>query len=367
METNKRIKIIDQIRGFAMFGVLLVNLTMMESPLHANPIAVTGTLNVFFENAINLLAVGKFYTMFSILFGLGFYLFMEKEGDVIEIERLFKRRLRILLIFGLLHLVFGWSGDILHVYAIAGFFLISKRVMPPQQLLKRSVILFLFSVALVTILTAGSTSTAIPMPTYDDTQYFNVVVNRITHELPYIGINLFFVLPRILSLFYLGYYIGKTGILKNLEAHLPKIKKLFKTLLVAFACLIGLQVFFSEVLFIRLVAVEFSTLIGALLYGTGLILLSTHHTFGKSLSVLNAPGKMALTNYLIQTVFWTTVIYGYGADLGGQIPYALYLPLALTFYGIQIVICNIWMRTFKQGPMESLWRHFTYNSQVKNQ
>ena len=106
---------------------------------------------------------------------------------------------------------------------------------------------------------------------------------------------------------------------------------------------------------------------GAITYGTGLILMSENKHWGKKVSILSAPGKMALTNYLIQTVFWTTVFFGYGIDIGGKVPYAMYFPMALSFYGVQIILCNIWLRYFKQGPMEALWRHLTYLSSVKNQ
>ena len=231
MEMNKRITLIDQIRGFAMFGVLLVNLTMMENLFQMHPTLTTGAINVFFEKAIDYLAVGKFYTMFSILFGLGFYLFMEKSGDVLIIERLFKRRLSILFVFGILHLIFGWSGDILHVYAIGGFFLLSKRNMPVQLIFKKGISLFLVSVILIvalTMLSMGSDSTSLTkLATYDETIYLSVVSNRVIHELPYVLINLFVVLPRVISLFLLGYGIGKMQILNNVERYFQQIKKTF--------------------------------------------------------------------------------------------------------------------------------------------
>ncbi len=368
MENKKRILIIDQIRGFAMFGVLLVNLTMMENPFQLNAVATTGTVNIFFEKLIDVLAVGKFYSMFAILFGLGFYLFMENKGDEVHF---FKKRLKVLFVFGLLHLIFGWSGDILHVYAIGGFFLISKREMTAQALIKRSMILFLFSVVLITVLLMVSTGiepTAVPtLSTFDQTQYLSVVSNRIINEFPIVFSNLFIVLPRIISLFYLGYAIGKMGVFSNIQDHLPLIKKVFKNAGILFLLLIIVRITFKNVYLIHILAKEFSTLLGALTYGTGLILMGINHKLSKMLTMLTAAGKMALTNYLVQTLFWTTLLYGYGGDLGGKIPYAMFLPLALLFYGFQIFVCNFWMQRFKQGPMETVWRFFTYRVPEKNQ
>lgn len=370
METKKRITIIDQIRGFAMFGVLLVNLTMMEDPLQMHTVQVTGTFNIFFEKLIDYFAVGKFYTMFSILFGLGFYFFMEKHGDRLRNEKLFKRRLYFLLGIGLLHAIFGWSGDILHVYAVGGFFLIKKQNLSLKTLLKQGLGLFLFSIVLITglsILSLGNSPAPIPvMTSYDETQYLNVVMNRLMNEIPYVIVNLIFVLPRIISLFILGYTLGKSEMLKDVEGNLLKIKTAFKYSGLLFLCLTVSRIIFSKMFLINILAKELSTLAGAITYGSALILISVEPIGRKLLMLLTAPGKMALTNYLVQTLFWTTVLYGYGADFGGKIPYAMYLPLAIGFYSTQILCTNIWMRHFKQGPMEALWRFFTYRALEKS-
>lgn len=67
-------------------------------------------------------------------------------------------------------------------------------------------------------------------------------------------------------------------------------------------------------------------------------------------------GKMALTNYLMQTIFWTSVVNGYGLGYFGKIPYYAYFPLAFGFIMMQILLSNLWLSKFKQGPAEKLWR-----------
>ena len=120
IEKKKRVEQIDVIRGFALMGVLLVNMTMIDGTLFSSVDPGLEGINLIFQKAIHFFAVGKFYTLFSMLFGLGFYYFMKKdEGERIG-KKLYKRRLMALFCFGLLHLIFVWHGDILHVYALVG-------------------------------------------------------------------------------------------------------------------------------------------------------------------------------------------------------------------------------------------------------
>ena len=135
-QNSNRIIEMDIIRGFALFGVLLVNMTMIDATMYS------------YESPsllIHLFAVGKFYTLFSMLFGLGFFYFMNKPDGTVLDGYLFKRRLIALFFFGLLHLIFVWYGDILHVYAITGAVLLKSRNRSVKALLKTSVLLFVLS------------------------------------------------------------------------------------------------------------------------------------------------------------------------------------------------------------------------------
>ncbi|HSN65600.1 MAG TPA: DUF418 domain-containing protein, partial [Fusibacter sp.] len=102
------------------------------------------------------------------------------------------------------------------------------------------------------------------------------------------------------------------------------------------------------------------TISGALLYATSLILLYQSAHFRKIVSPLQFSGKMALTNYLVQTICFTTLFYGYGAGLYGKLPNWAYFPIAVAFYLIQIGLSKWWLSHHTLGPMEKVWRKFTY-------
>jgi uncharacterized protein len=376
MPQNNRVKEIDIIRGFALFGVLLVNLTMIDATMYSyvsSAFDLTDPMARFSALLIHLFAVGKFYTLFSILFGLGFYYFMNKQDGTSISESLFKRRLTALFFFGILHLVFVWYGDILHVYAITGAILLKNRSRNIESLIKTAFMLFILSTLMFVWFrssggTQGDISAVIQEAenAYSQTSYFSMLQYRLTHELPLIAFNFMAVLPKILSLFLFGYYIGKRQILSAIEDHLPLIRRTWRLSgIIALICGIGyillMGVFTSKSLdLMSVVFDELLTISGALFYATSLILLYQNAHFKRFVSPLQFSGKMALTNYLAQTIFFTTLINGYGAGLHGKIPYWAYFPIALLFYLIQIGLSKWWLSHHAFGPMEKVWRKFTY-------
>lgn len=373
IQNENRVVEIDIIRGFALFGVLLVNMTMIDTTLYSNvssPFDLVNPLARFSALMIHLFAVGKFYTLFSILFGLGFFYFMNKSevsGNV------FRRRLIALFFFGILHLVFVWYGDILHVYAITGAVLLNSRNRSSKSLLKTAILLFILS-TLMFAWFKGSGGTQVDMSAaildaenaYTQSSYITMLQYRVTRELPMIAFNFLAVLPKILSLFMFGYYIGKRRLFAAIEDHLSLIRSAWRySGIIALLCALGYTLIEGEFIGYRLgmLAVVFDeilTISGAIFYATALILLYQNVRFKKIVSPLQFSGKMALTNYLMQTICFTMLIYGYGAGLHGKIPYWAYFPVAAIFYLIQIGLSKWWLSHHKFGPMEKVWRRFTY-------
>ena len=359
-----------------MFGVLLVNLTMIDETLfshQSSPFVYENLFERFFALLLHVFATGKFYSLFAILFGMGAILFMKK----FEVERdghvFFRRRLLTLLILGVCHLIFIWYGDILHVYAIAGFLMLSKRHLDAKRLLTWSLITFLLSTVLFSLLTSGTTvspeinaviENSIQM--YKQSRYLELVSYRVTWEIPMILINLVIVLPKILSLFFLGAALGKLDVFQNTVKMRGYISKTFKATLVAsilFAC--GYMLFSSGLIGSRMNSLsivfdELLTVSGSILYASAILVLSRNETFLKRIRPLASVGRMALSNYLAQTVFFTTLLYGYGGGLFHQLPFWSYLPIAFAFFMLQMGFSALWLKKFKQGPVEFLWRKFTY-------
>jgi len=372
VERQKRVIEMDVIRGFALFGVLLVNLTMIDATMYsyvASPLLHVDLFDQMASWAIHIFAVGKFYTLFSMLFGLGFYYFLNKPGNPLENEYFYKRRLWLLMFMGVVHLIFVWHGDILHVYAVTGFILFSMRKKDHKALIKQAGILLLFSTALF-VIAQGSSEVALQsemiqasIDAYKQPNYLTMVAYRLGNEVPITLLNLIFVIIKILGLFTLGYAIGKMNIFNKIKENLIQIRRFFMltaalSLIIIFGYVFAMvnlknpqvAVFFDELL----------TLSGAFAYASALILLYNSERFKKIVKPLAAAGQMALTNYLVQTVLFTTYFYGYGLGKFGSLHQPDYILLALVFYVIQVVISNLWLKSHKYGPCEWLWRKLTY-------
>lgn len=371
IEKKKRVEQIDVIRGFALMGVLLVNMTMIDGTLYSSSDPGLDGVNLIFQKLIHFFAVGKFYTLFSMLFGLGFYYFMKKDDGEQIGKKLYKRRLMALFCFGLLHLMFVWHGDILHVYALVGIFLMLNPNTSSAKLLKRAVFLFILSTVMMVLLQSGSGGDAFAYDdiiketteVYTEGRYFEVVAFRVTQELPLIAMNFLFVLPKILCLFLLGYAVGKVQLFDHLEEHHKGVKRVWLTTGILFV-LIGLllQINALHLLKINVIVLldEVSTVVGALFYATSLILLYRIKIGKRLLTPLKYAGQMALTNYLVQTVVMTFFFYGYGFGQFEKLSYWTYIPMMLTLYGAQLAVSTLWMTRHRFGPMEKLWRTLTY-------
>ena len=352
-------------------GVLLVNMTMIDGTLFSGAEYIDGGLSALVQKGIHLFAVGKFYSLFSMLFGLGFYYFMNKDDGTLVKKPLFKRRLAALFVFGLLHLIFVWNGDILHVYALTGLFLLFNTETSPQKLVKMALLLFVVSTAMFVLLQSGSDSDinvydkVIKEATnvYSKGSYLEVVTYRVTKELPLIAINFLFVLPKILSLFFLGYAIGKKQIFNALDAHKKLIHRtwlLTGLLSLTTGAATTLDFVMSMDFNMVILLDEVLTVTGALFYATSLIKLYDTKIGKRLLTPLKYAGQMALTNYLTQTIVMSVFFYGYGFGQFEKLPYWSYIPMMLTLYGIQLIISSYWMKRHRFGPMEKVWRTLTY-------
>lgn len=369
---NKRLSELDAIRGFALFGVLLVNLTMVVSVMsggESSPFSHDDFLNRFSALLINVLAEGKFYTLFAILFGASFRLFIDKKE---EGARLFKRRIFVLFIIGLAHLVFVWYGDILHVYAVTGAVLLSNHLQSKERKLKVGIAIFVFSTVLFAWAnsasqafneTAPAVNTALAV--FTQGSYFEVVMARIKTELPNLVFNLPFVFTRIYGLFIFGSLIIEYEVLQKLRDQSELRVKLWRFTLIGSAIMASLKLLLetmADAPFFTYFVSEWLTLSLALFYGLSILQLYYN---GIQLKWLQGMGRMALTHYLIQTICFTSLYYGYGGGLYSILPFYMTIPLALSIYVLQGMLGFLWLKRFKQGPVEFVWRTFTYSKSRK--
>jgi uncharacterized protein len=395
---KKRIEELDIVRGFALFGVLLVNLTMMHTSRVGFSVSRRDLegLNYLSALAIEIFFQGKFYTTFSILFGLGFYLFMNRhragafsgsrwtEGHPGEMSYYFIRRMLVLLVFGIVHMVFVWHGDILHTYAVIGLILLYRGNISEPSLLRRAAFWLGIAVLLNGVFSAMIeepglfqamlTSERIPYADgiYSQGSYLTLLRYRLVYEVQDAPGNLLVILPKILGLFYFGSYLGRKGLFQNLSGYRPALQKAWKYSAFVSLLLILPTRFFSPYTggetpyytfaFLEGMFAEMLTVSGSLFYISGLLLLLYDPRWKKVLEPLKYIGKMALTNYLVQTVFWSVVFNGYGFGLYGKLPYWSFFPLAAGFFMLQIHYSKWWLNRRKTGPMEALWRKLTYQT-----
>jgi len=237
IQPKERISELDIVRGLALFGILMVNMSFFKYPVFFDryPTSFPPGSDQFFAWVIQIFFTGKFYAIFSFLFGLGFYIFMERaEAKGLDLVPLYKRRLLALLAFGSIHLFLLWSGDILFTYAIVGFLLLKFRNKSNDSIRKWIISLFVVSFILnflfglisgVGELFAGDKYAFMmkdmiygAIPVYLEGSLTELIGFRLINEVPYVFIGLISWVPAVLAFFLCGFYVGRSGIIRDIAA-----------------------------------------------------------------------------------------------------------------------------------------------------
>jgi len=397
VQAQERIEILDVIRGFALLGILIANMAAFSSPaLYFEVIGKnmwTGFGDTITSSFISLFIQGKFYFMFSFLFGLGFAIFYERaKAKSTRPILLFYRRLFILLLIGLVHAFFIWSGDILVAYALLGFLLPLFFNRKPKTLLIWAATLFCVFILLTALLigliallntvkagtTADITQSVVTdmesrvessLHAYGQGTFAEIMTQRTSDTFFALSQMLYAGLFTMFPLFLLGLYVGKKAILQNIEANLPLIKTTWKWSLV-----IGLPMSIVQFICTKLMAADLFSVysvihtVTAILGGVGLclffmtsiVLLCQDKKWSLKLKPLASMGRMSLSNYLFQSIVCTTIFYSYGLGLYGKVGPALGFVLTIVILTLQIFISTYWLKRYQFGPMEWVWRCLTY-------
>ena len=398
VQQAERIQIVDILRGFALFGILLVNMAIFSHPFQTILFPADPAMPWYDRAAawlIHFAAEGKFYSLFSLLFGLGLTLLMERiQARGGRFVPLYGRRLLVLLVIGAIHASLIWMGDILLMYALIGFLLILFSKARPRTLLIWAVILIaiplLFTAAATGLVELGrampegatqidqafaqteagyAADLARASRVYTSGTFLEVTEQRI-YDYSSMGLTSFFVLGfNVLAMFLVGVWFGKRQVFQDLEANRPRFRKLLIWGLIVgivgnatYATLIMTLPRFNPnwTLLLATVAQGAGAPLLCLAYLSALALLSLRPAWGARLKVLAPVGQMALTNYLMQSIICTLIFYGYGLGLFGKVGPAAGILLTVVIYLIQIPISHWWMKRFRYGPAEWLWRSMTY-------
>ena len=387
---GERIEVLDALRGAALFGIIAANMRGFSGPLAAyfdHTLMWTDAVSRVAQAFVDIFIQGKFITLFAFMFGIGFAIQMERADRSGVTSRMFYvRRLAILLLFGILHFILIWWGDILAPYAILGFALMLFRNRSQKALLRWSALLVLYPLILATLLLAlHSAGVEIPEPppttseelqriigVYASGTYGEIVMQNLK-ELGFMAFGLIFFYPRVLGVFLFGLWVWRAGIIRELPSKTALLRRCQKyglwIGLLFNAIAVGInEVFHPDPLtpsalgLLVNAAFTIGVPAGSLFYATTVALLWEKLQWRARLRPFAAVGKMALTNYLLQSIVCTTLFYSWGLALYGRVnPLIGFVPTVL-IYIVQVIFSVWWLRRFAMGPMEWLWRRLTYGS-----
>jgi uncharacterized protein len=398
LKQKDRIKLIDALRGFALFGILIVNMQYMYEPLSQMILGAKPDVTVnhiVFESFIKFFFEGKFYVIFSMLFGFGFWIFMNKgTGYSITVMSIYRRRLLFLLLFGLAHICLLWAGDILVFYSLFGFILILFRKASDRKIVKWATaflliptLLISFIVLAVTMLSQQPEAKAIidtqflesvnlyrelikrAAIAYSTGSFKDIMIVRLEEYATLLGGSLFFFCPVILAVFLAGYLAARKGIMQNYAEHLPLFRKMFW-----WGLAIGLITSALYTVSFRhakmnvpdgwsLLATVMHTFGGislGLCYISGIAILFIKGKSGIWVKYFVPIGRMALTNYLLQSMICIVIFHSYGFGLYGKVEVWQGIILTVIIFTLQILFSRWWIIHFQFGPFEWLWRCLTY-------
>lgn len=391
--TSERIITLDILRGFALLGIILANILAFKSPLLQSQSTVESIatapegIDAVGAFLLEWFIIGKFYPLFSFLFGVGFFILYDRlQKRQAPAKKLYIRRLLFLFFLGLLHLIFLWSGDILHTYAIAGIFLLFYVERQPKTVLSWSIgflslaaIFYFFFVSLgnffvfhfdhPSVTEAAEELVQHAISVYGTGTYGELLSFRLSHEIPLVASNVLFVLFPIVGLFLLGMYVGMKGYFHEPSKHLPFWKKLFVTSLfigggLSFVYAYLTQGYSPLPAWIASGVAEGLNMIAGpmfmLSYVSFFLLFFHNRKVGLISNQLGRVGRMALTNYIGQTIICFFLFYGVGFGWFGQVSVVESIGIGVLIFLLQMIVSSLYLRYFQQGPLEKIWRIWMY-------
>lgn len=386
---KERIVILDILRGFAILGIFIANLGFLTGfnfqPSETKEAITTGAGHVGLF-LMKLLVDGKFYSIFSFLFGIGFAVqMMRAEAKGGPFLPLYLKRIFFLFLFGVIHIMI-WPGDILTVYAITALFLIPFKWLSNKIVIIVAIILLLSPILFYSLMlatgfviggflfdAAGSFGAYLkamgPAQSIQSGGMKDVVLSNLTGVMYRYG-DLFFSSrwPKVLGMFLLGFWFGRKEIFSNVQMHLALFRRVLIGCGIAgfMACLAmalleeqhsTLPLSINGLYITIAYAAGVHTL--ALAYIAGLTLLYHHNKAATFLAWLAPAGRMALTNYLAQSLIGVFVFYNIGLGYGPVGP-VTWIPFGVTVFALQVLFSHWWLSKFRFGPVEWLWRSLTY-------
>ncbi len=393
LPASERIVTLDIVRGFALLGILIMNMPGFTNSFFIEADGShlwTQPWDLGAELVRDMLFSGKFNSMFSLLFGIGFTIQLGRlqEREPERAVAIYTRRLLALLAFGVIHATVFWTGDVLHIYALLGFLLLLLR-----RVSNRTVCV-LIGLCLLYPAVSGTLRLLVITPEMvkanvalmqgweasNNAAYghgsFLVAAGEHAREA-----LLFYANPMMLwgtvgfyvlmtTTMLIGFLIGRNGWVRRIPELMPAIRRLqWWALGVGVVCALVFGILgemnrapgptpIKIVISISYVLCRLSLM---MFYVFTIVRLAQLPAWQRIFAPVAAAGRMPLTNYLMQTLIATSLFYGWGFGLWGKVGPAAGLALAFAiFFVIQVPLSLWWLRRFEFGPMEWAWRFLTY-------
>jgi uncharacterized protein len=369
-------------RGAALFGIVSANMIIYSLYLYLPDEVKASMPTHAADNALEFLELmfieGKFYTIFSVLFGIGFSILMSRSrAKEIVFHRFFLRRVSLLFLIGAAHAVLFWHDDILQCYALCGALLLPFAFARSRTILTFAALALLAPIpirllggipaevfqqaqdallsrfgftrdSVVAVWTTGSYGDVVRL---NLAKWFSQASFLVTSGMIF----------KIFGCFLLGLWLGRGGIHQRLKEYRPALRQI-----AAWGMAVGLPlnaVFaatFDSGSWLEALSGAFGIVPLSAGYASLLCLMWLRPDGPKRLRHFAPVGRMALTNYVGQSVICTLVFYGTGLGLGGTMGPTLYLPVGVSVYCAQVIMSRLWLARFRFGPLEWGWRMLTY-------
>lgn len=381
---EERYEFLDVLRGFALFGIITANMILYSLYL-ALPESARASMSTYPADRVldflELLFIeGKFYTIFSVLFGIGFsILLVRAQAKTSKFYQFFLRRMFFLYLIGVMHAILFWHDDILQFYAFCGALLL-----PFVKVSNRTLIVL----AVLALLTPAVIKLFGLMPegTFTGPQHMlfrrfgftmdsriEIWTKGTLQDIWRLNFSSWFrqfdtivtsgMILKIYGCFLLGFCLGRNEIHKKLDTYRLVIKRVA---IVGFIVGIPINFIYALTFYSHSWVRTLSETLGILPLSAGyasmlcLLWMSSHRE--KLLRYFAPVGRMALSNYVGQSVICTLIFYGTGLGLGGRMGPTMYLPIGIAVYFFQIAVSRVWLDRFQFGPLEWIWRMLTYGS-----
>ena len=391
IDAAQRIQALDVVRGFALLGIFLMNIEWFTRPMQEMGSGIDpGATGIDRAAAwlVYVLVQGKFWVLFSLLFGMGFAVMSERGGHVPGFGRRYVRRCLVLLGFGVLHAVLLWPGDILHAYAVAGLLLLGLGGIGHRLGLWLGLAVY-FGLA-ATLVLGGLVLAALPdeaaaalVEMADELDaaaaaaaramgeggWWQATAQRMRDFGAAVAQAALMVVPMALSVFLVGAWLVRSGRMRDIGAHRAWFARLalwtIPVGLVFVAASVAVGTSFDGMretgpMLLATGLMQMGSLPLALGYLSLLVLGLGVPGLSRLLSWLAPAGRMALSHYLLQSLVASTLFFGYGFGLWGQVGRGRQVALVFAVFALQVLASHWWLARFRFGPVEWVWRWLTY-------